>query len=95
MSENTVNLALKAMGYDGKTMVAHGFRSTASTLLNEAGWNPDWIERQLAHAEPNAIRGAYNYAQWLPDRRKMMQAWADLLDGLRDGGRVIPIRSAR
>ncbi|MEO5813183.1 MAG: integrase arm-type DNA-binding domain-containing protein, partial [Rhodanobacter sp.] len=75
MSENTVNMALKAMGYDGSTMVAHGFRSTASTLLNEAGWNPDWIERQLAHAEPNAIRGAYNYAQWLPDRRRMMQAW--------------------
>lgn len=94
MSENTVNLALKAMGYDGNTMVAHGFRSTASTLLNEAGWNPDWIERQLAHAEPNAIRGAYNYAQWLPDRRRMMQAWADLLDGLRDGAKVVPIRSA-
>jgi len=94
MSENTVNVALKALGYSGDMHVAHGFRSTASTLLNEAGWNPDWIERQLAHAEPNAIRGAYNYAKWMPDRTRMMQAWADLLDALRDGGKVVPIRSA-
>lgn len=93
MSENTVNVALKALGYSGDMHVAHGFRSTASTLLNEAGWNPDWIERQLAHAEPNAIRGAYNYAKWMPDRARMMQAWADLLDALRDGGKVVPIRS--
>lgn len=95
MSEATINAALAGMGYDSSVMTAHGFRSMASTLLNEAGWNADWIERQLAHADPNAIRGAYNYAQWLPDRARMMQAWADMLDELRDGAKVIPIRSAR
>jgi len=64
-------------------MVAHGFRSTASTCLNELGWHPDLIELQLAHAERNESRGAYNRAQRLGERRKMMQAWADYLDELR------------
>jgi hypothetical protein len=57
----------------------------ASTLLNEQGYNRDWIERQLAHGERDAVRAAYNYAQYLPERRRMMQQWADYLDGLRDG----------
>ncbi len=83
MSENTVNAALRRLGYDGRTMVGHGFRSMASTLLNEQGWHRDAIERQLAHAERDQVRAAYNYAEHLPERRKMMQAWADYLDGLR------------
>ena len=73
-------------------MVGHGFRSMASTCLNEQGWHPDLIELQLAHSERNKVRAAYNKAQRLPERRKMMQAWADYLDGLRAGANVIPIR---
>jgi integrase len=91
MSENTVNAALRSMGYAGDKMTAHGFRTMASTLLHEQGWNSDVIERQLAHAERNKIKAAYNRAEHLPDRRKMMQAWADYLDVLRKGGRVVPI----
>jgi integrase len=64
-------------------MTAHGFRSMASTLLNENGFNRDWIERQLAHVEGNGVRAAYNYAEYLPERRNMMQWWADYLDELR------------
>ena len=96
MSENTVNAALRRLGYDGRTMVGHGFRSMASTLLNEQGWHRDAIERQLAHAERDQVRAAYNYAEHLPERRKMMQAWADYLDALKKGGNVIPMqRTAR
>ena len=76
ISENTVNAGLRRMGYSTDEMTAHGFRSMASTLLNEQGWNRDAIERQLAHGERDAVRAAYNYAQHLPERRKMMQAWA-------------------
>lgn len=83
MSENTVLGALRRLGYTTDEMTGHGFRSMASTLLNEQGWNRDAIERQLAHAERNNIRAAYNYAEYLPERRKMMQAWADYLDGLK------------
>jgi len=83
MSENTVNAALRRLGYTKEQMTGHGFRSMASTLLNEQGWHYDAIERQLAHAERNGVRAAYNYAEHLPERRKMMQAWADYLDGLR------------
>lgn len=82
MSDNTVNSALRRMGYCKEEMTGHGFRSTASTLLNENGWNRDAIERQLAHAERDNIRAAYNYAEYLTDRRKMMQWWADFLDKL-------------
>lgn len=93
MSENTVNAALRRMGFDKGTMTGHGFRSMASTLLNEQGWNRDAIERQLAHAERDAVRAAYNYAEHLPERRKMMQAWADYLDALRTAPRkVVPIK---
>jgi len=83
MSENTVNGALRRLGWSGSEMTGHGFRSMASTLLNEQGWNRDAIERQLAHTERNSIRAAYNYAEHLPERRRMMQAWSDYLDGLK------------
>ncbi len=82
MSENTVNAALRLLGYEKHEMTGHGFRSMASTLLNENGWNRDAIERQLAHGEGDKVRGAYNYAEFLPERRKMMQWWADYLDKL-------------
>jgi integrase len=84
MSENTVNLALRRMGYSNEEMTGHGFRSLASTCLNEQGYHPDLIELQLAHRERNQARAAYNKAQRLPERRKMMQAWADYLDSLRE-----------
>jgi integrase len=83
MSENTILAALRSMGYTKDQMTPHGFRSMASTLLNENGFNRDWIERQLAHVEGNSVRAAYNYAEYLPERRKMMQWWADYLDTLR------------
>ena len=83
MSENTLNAALRRLGYSKEEMTAHGFRAMASTPLNESGkFNPDAIERQLAHAERNNIRAAYNYAEYLPERRKMMQHWADYLENL-------------
>ena len=94
MSENTVNAALRRLGYSKEEMTGHGFRSMASTLLNEIGWNRDAIERQLAHAERSGVRAAYNYAEYLPERRKMMQAWADHLDALRESGKVVPIFKA-
>jgi len=90
MSENTINKAIAALGYKGR-VVGHGFRATASTILNESGRFPvDAIERQLAHAEHNRIRAAYHRAEYLAERRKMMQSWADLLDGLRTGAEVVP-----
>jgi len=92
MSDNTINAALRRMGYTSEEQTGHGFRSMASTLLNEQGFPPDVIELQLAHTERNKVRAAYNKAQRLPERRKMMQAWADYLDGLRAGAQVIPLR---
>lgn len=92
MSENTVNAALRRLGYAKEEMTGHGFRSMASTLLNERGWNRDAIERQLAHAERDEVRAAYNYAEHLPERKLMMQAWADYLDGLASGANITPIR---
>jgi len=83
MSENTLNSALRRMGYTKEEMTSHGFRTTASTLLNELGFNRDWIELQLSHVEKNAVRGAYNRAEHLAERRTMMQAYADYLDKLR------------
>jgi integrase len=79
------------MGYQGQH-TAHGFRTTASTLLHEQGYHSDMIERQLAHAERNRVKAAYNRAQHLPERRKMMQSWADYLDGLKAGAQVIPFK---
>jgi integrase len=93
MSENTVNAALRRLGYTGDEMTGHGFRSMAATRLNEMGWNADAIERQLAHAESNKVRDAYTHAaQYLDERIRMMQAWADYLDGLRAGGEVVPFK---
>ena len=92
MSENTVLAALRRLGYSADEMTGHGFRSMASTLLNEHGWNRDAIERQLAHAERNNIRAAYNYAEYLPERRNMMQWWAEHLDKLKAGAEIIPLR---
>jgi integrase len=94
MGATTLNRALDRMGYSGK-FSAHGFRATASTMLNEMGYRPDVIERQLAHKERNAVRAAYNQAQYLAERRDMMQAWADALDSIVAGGRVVPIRTGK
>lgn len=91
MSENTLNAALRRLDYGREEMTAHGFRSMASTLLNEQGWHRDAIERQLAHSERDGVRAAYNYAEHLPERRRMMQAWADYLDGLKLGAKVLPL----
>ncbi|MDD5277859.1 MAG: tyrosine-type recombinase/integrase [Methylovulum sp.] len=94
MSENTVNAALRRMGYTKEEMTAHGFRSMASTRLNEMHFNGDCIERQLAHCEKDSVRAAYNYAEYLPERTKMMQSWADYLDGLKNGAQVIAFKKA-
>ena len=91
MSENTVNAALRRLGFDKDTMTGHGFRHMASTMLHEQGFPHEAIERQLAHGERNAVSATYNWAQYLPQRRAMMQAWADYLDGLRTGANVVPI----
>jgi integrase len=92
ISEGTVNAALRRLGFSKEDMTGHGFRTMASTLLNEQGWHPDLIELQLAHAERNKVRAAYNRAQRLDERRKMMKAWADYLDALKAGGTIVPIR---
>ncbi|MBE6440768.1 MAG: DUF4102 domain-containing protein [Desulfovibrio desulfuricans] len=75
---------LRSLGYDRESMCIHGFRSMASTILNEQGYRPDIIEMQLAHADANHIRAAYNHARYFEERRKMMQDWADHLDTLRE-----------
>lgn len=91
ISNNTLLFALYRLGYKGK-MTGHGFRAVASSALNEAGYRPDVIERQLAHKEPNKVRGAYNRAEYLPERRAMMQQWADMVDALAKGADVVPIK---
>ncbi len=92
MSENTINKAIANLGYKGR-VVGHGFRATASTILNESGlFSPDIIERQLAHKEQNEIRAAYHRAEYLADRAKMMHWWADFLDAKHRGGKVIALR---
>lgn len=99
MSENTVNAALRRLGYERETLTAHGFRGMASTMLHEQGWPSHLIERQLAHGEPNEVKAAYNHAQYLPERRKMMQAWADYLSALAaeasgENARIAPFDAA-
>jgi hypothetical protein len=84
MSENAITAALRRMGYSGQEMT-RGFRTIASTCLNQLGWHRDLIELQLAHAERNEVRAAYNQAQRLPERRTMMHARADYQDRLRNG----------
>ena len=83
LSENGVRTALRSMGFANEDITPHGFRTIASTLLNEQGWNPDAIERQLGHLPRDKVRLAYNRAQYLPERKEMMQAWADYLDDLK------------
>lgn len=96
ISDGTLNAAFRRMGYGKNEVTGHGFRKTGSTILNEQGFNPDWIERQLAHVERNKIRGTYNAAEYLPGRIKMLQNYADFLDGLRLGSadKVVNIKTA-
>ena len=97
MSENTVNAALRRMGYDtATTMTGHGFRATARTILDEVlGWKKDVIEAQLAHAVSDSLGRAYNRTEFREQRRKMLQAWADYLDGLRGGNNVVAVDFSR
>jgi integrase len=86
MSENTINAALRRLGYGKDEMTGHGFRAAASSMLNESGlWNADAIEAQLAHVENNAVRRAYARADFWDERVKMMAWWADRLDAMRSG----------
>jgi integrase len=85
MSDNTLLSALRRLGYLREEMTVHGFRGMASTLLHESGWESKVIERQLAHTDRNSVRAAYNHAEYLPERRRMMQVWADYLDQLKEG----------
>jgi integrase len=101
ISDGTLNAALRRLGYDKTQMTAHGFRSMASTLLNESRrsdgrrrWDSDAIERQLAHQEEDEVRGAYNSAEYWEERVPMMQWWADHLDDLRKSGNVLSIGKA-
>lgn len=84
LSENAMNAALRRMGYEKHEVTAHGFRSSASTILNERGYSPDVIEAALAHEDENEVRKAYNRSKYLPQRVELMQEWADLLDRFRD-----------
>lgn len=93
MSENTINKALRLMGYEGR-QTGHGFRHLLSTELNGRGYNRDWIERQLAHGDNDEIRDTYNHATYLEQRREMMQAWADSIDALCAGANVVSIKRA-
>jgi len=93
MSENTLNAALRRLGYSADEMTSHGFRSTASTLLNESGkWSSDAIERALAHGDSDGVRGTYHRGTHWSERVMMAQWWSDYLDDLRAGGSVIPMR---
>jgi len=90
MSENAVNQALRRLGYSPQEMTAHGFRAMAATLLNEMGiWNPDAIEKQLAHLDASAVRRAYTRGEYWDERVRMMQHWSDHLDELRDAGKIL------
>ena len=90
MSENTINAALRRLGYEQHEMTGHGFRSMAATLLNEMGlWHADAIERQLAHCDSNAVRRAYARGEYWEERVRMMQHWSDHLDFLRDGAKIL------
>jgi integrase len=91
MAPTSLHNALDAMGYAGK-FSPHAFRATASTILNEAGYRPDLIERQLAHKERNVVRASYNKAEYLPERRQMMQQWADMIDAA-GAAKVVPINA--
>lgn len=92
MTDATMRQALKKLGWSGRYS-PHATRTTGSTRLNEMGYPSDWIERQLAHVETNAVRRTYNHADYMTDRAVMMQQWADYLDGLKNGAQVIPLRA--
>ena len=95
MSENTVRAALRALGYSNDEMTAHGFRAMARTMAAERlNVQPEVIEAQLAHTVPDALGRAYNRTQYLDQRRAMMSVWADYLDRIRDGAKVLPFKSA-
>ena len=93
LSENTINAALKTLGYTSEVIQPHGFRHTAATMLAELGWNTEAIDRQLAHKE-QGVKGVYQKAQYLEERRKMMQAWADYTEALKSGAQIIPFKTA-
>jgi len=96
MSDNTINAGLRRLGYTTDEMTAHGFRAMASTLLNESGkWNPDAIERALAHGDSDKVRAAYHRGAHWKERVKMMNWWSDYLDQLRQGAEVVPIKAAK
>jgi integrase len=91
----TLNAALRRLGFGPDEMTGHGFRAMARTVMTEnmPGIDPEWIETQLAHGKRGALRGAYDRAQYLAQRRAMMQAWADYLDRLRDGAQVLKFKA--
>jgi len=96
MTATTINRALERMGFNGKKTIgfsAHGFRGTASTLLHEMGYRPEVIEAQLAHKERNAVKAAYNKAQYVAERIQMMQTWANYVDGLQSSGNIVPLKT--
>ena len=94
MSENTINAAPRRLGFDKNEMTGHGFRSAASSILNECGLgNPDAIERQLAHVDNDSVRRAYARADFWDERVRMMAWWADRCDEMRRGGVVVPLRA--
>lgn len=96
MSDNAIRSALRRMGWSNDEMTPHGFRAMASTILDNMGYKQEWLERQLAHEEPNKVKAAYKREAWrmyLPERTAMMQAWADYLDKLKTGAAVIPLRA--
>jgi integrase len=96
MSENTVNAALRGMGYSSEEMSAHGFRAMARTIMVEqiAGVDPEVIEAQMAHAKTGALGGAYDRAEYMSKRKALMQTWADYLDQLKAGAKVIEFKVA-
>ena len=95
ISENTINGALRRLDYTSEQMTGHGFRTMASTRLNELGFDSDVVEAQLSHVDKNRVRGIYNKAEYLAKRRTMMQSWGDYLDGLRQGESVSAIGPSR
>ncbi len=94
LSENTVNQALKGLGYSSDMIQPHGFRHTAATMLAELGWDENTIDRQLSHSA-QGVKGVYQKAKYLADRRKMMQAWAEYADGLKGKATVTPINKGK
>jgi integrase len=93
LSDGTLNSALARMGYKG-IATAHGFRTLFSTCANEAGWNRDYIEKQLAHTDRDEVRSAYNRAQWIEERAKLMQWWANRIDQLSKGAEIVSFKAA-